>query len=63
MSDYVYVLTSIEMGWDCVCGVYTNYDDAVRYCMHGEDIPLAEMAEKIEDGDTSYVIHTKRLNA
>ena len=61
MTEYVYVVTSTEMGWDCVCGVYTDYDKAVLSCFHDDDREFDEKASEVENGDTSYVIHTKRL--
>lgn len=61
MSEYVHVVTGLEMGWDCVCGVFTEYDDAVMSCFHDDTLSFAEKIEAVEGGDTSYVIHTKRL--
>lgn len=63
MGDYVYVVTHLEMGWDCVCGVYKDYQKAVLSCFWDDDRSLEEKAVEIEDGDTSYIIHTKRLEA
>jgi hypothetical protein len=60
---YVYVVTSVEMGWDCVCGVYENLDDAYQSCFHDNplNLSLEQMEEMVEDGDTNYVVHTKKL--
>lgn len=61
MANYVYVVTSVEMGWDCICGVYKDYQKAVLSCFWDDDRSFEEKAAAIEDGDTSYIIHTKRL--
>jgi hypothetical protein len=63
MREYVYVVTSVEMGWDCVCGVYKTPESAYRSCFHDneEGLTLEEMEARVEDGDTSYVVHAKRL--
>lgn len=62
MSQYVYVVTSLEMGWDCVCGVYTNVDSAYRSCFHDDvERTVEEMRDLVENGDTSYVVHSQRL--
>lgn len=64
MSEYVYVVTNIEMGWDCVCGVYKTNEGALRHIF-----PDAEHAEMTEDEledlynneNECCVIHCKRL--
>jgi hypothetical protein len=61
MSEYVYVITSTEMGWDCVCGVYKNYRKAVESCFWDDDRDFEEKEREVEDGDTSYIIHRKKL--
>lgn len=58
---YVYVVTSTEMGWDCVCGVYENVDDAYRSCYNPDNLSLDEMKELVENGDTAYVVSVKKL--
>lgn len=64
MTEYVYVVTSLEMGWDCVCGVYKTSESAYRSCFeHDSGLTLEEMTAQVEDGDTSYVIFTKLLRA
>ena len=64
MTDYVYVVTNVEMGWDCVCGVYKTSESAYRSCFNDEDgLTLEEMTAKVEDGDTSYVVSAKLLRA
>jgi hypothetical protein len=62
MTEYVHVVTSLEMGWDCVCGVYRSEESAIRSCFHDdEERSLDEMRELVEDGSLMYVIHTKKL--
>lgn len=63
MSEYVYVVTSTEMGWDCVCGVYESQESAYRRCFHSNEdgLSLEEMMEQVDDGDTPYVITAQRL--
>jgi hypothetical protein len=60
---YVYVVTSVELGWDCVCGVYENVEDAYRSCFDGNplNLSLEQMETMVEDGDTNYVVHAKKL--
>jgi hypothetical protein len=57
----VYVVTSTEMGWDCVCGVFLSEESAVRSCFHDnpDNLTLEDMAYMVDDGDTSYVITYK----
>lgn len=63
MSDYVFVVTHLEMGWDNVCGVYKTSESAYRHCFHDnpENLTLEEMTAMVEDGDTSYVVSAKKL--
>lgn len=63
MTDYVYVVTHLEMGWDNVCGVYKTSEGAYRSCFHDnpDGFTLEEMTRQIEDGETEYVVHHKRL--
>lgn len=58
----VYVVTNVEMGWDCVCGVYEKLDDAYRSCFSYNplNLTLDQMEAMVEDGDTSYVVHAKK---
>lgn len=65
MTEYVYVVTHLEMGWDCVCGVYKTYEGALRHVF--SDPSHTEMTEEeLEDlynsgNDECYVIHDKKL--
>lgn len=63
MTNYVFVVTNLEMGWDNVCGVYQTSESAYRYCFHDnpDNLTLEEMTELVENGDTSYVVHAQRL--
>lgn len=62
MTEYIHVVTSTEMGWDCVCGVHRTEEGAYRSCFHDdEERSLEEMRELVDNGDTSYVVHTKKL--
>lgn len=65
MTKYVHVVTNLEMGWDNVCGVYESEESAYRSCFHDnpDNLSLDEMQALVEDGDTQYVVHTKRLEA
>lgn len=60
----VYVVTNVEMGWDCVCGVYTDKVDAIRRCFgdNEADLSYEEMESLINNCDTSYVVHYKTLS-
>lgn len=63
MTEYVYVVTGVELGWDCVCGVYKTSESAYRRCFDGDDLTLEEMIAQVENGDTSYVVSAKPLRA
>lgn len=60
---YVYVVTSLEMGWDCVCGVYEKPEDAYYSCFNDNplNLTLEQMQAIVDDGDTHYVVHEKKL--
>lgn len=65
MTQYVHVVTGLELGWDCVCGVYKTYEGALRYIFcepeHAEmtEAQLTELYE--DDSDCQYIIHDKKL--
>jgi hypothetical protein len=61
MAQFVYVVTHLEMGWDCVCGVYTDYRKAVESCYWDDERAFEEKEREVENGDTCYVIHHKKL--
>ncbi|QYW06667.1 hypothetical protein uav_136 [Pseudomonas phage UAVern] len=63
MTDYVYVLTHLEMGWDCVCGVYMSLDGALRSIFEDEceGKSTGELEDRYNNEDTCYIIHKKRL--
>ena len=57
MIKYVYVVTNVEDGWDCVRGVYTTEElakDYLRQCGVSE--------EEIENDESTYIIHKETLN-
>lgn len=64
MSEYVYVVTSLEMGWDCVCGVYQTNDGALRYIFEDdhEDQTEEQLQKRYDDSENdNLIIHSKRL--
>lgn len=61
MKKIVYVVTGLELGWDCVCGVYEQYESAIKSLFDDEDISIEEMIEQYEDGRLDYIIHEKYL--
>lgn len=61
MASYVYVVTHLEMGWDCVCGVYKDYRKAVESCYWDDDRSFEEKESEIDCGNTAYVIHHKKM--
>lgn len=66
MSEYVYVVTSLEMGWDCVCGVYRTNEDALRYIFDdwGEEYTEEQLQERYDNSERdTLIIHDKRLGA
>ena len=46
MNKTVYVVTGLELGWDCVCGVF-------------KDVNLDELQKVFPEG--SYVIHEQTV--
>lgn len=62
----VYVVTSVELNWNCVCGVFSTIESLAKY-FFGTQEPDAEkrnkkynIIPKIEaDIDEFYVIHEK----
>lgn len=64
MTDKLYVVTGLALGWDCVCGVHRTYEGALRY-IFGEPehktMTVAELEELYDEGDSGYIIHNERL--
>lgn len=66
MSEYVYVVTHLELGWDCVCGVYTSYEGALRYVFPNpehEEMSAEELEDLYNDDNRSCIIHQERLES
>lgn len=66
MRQTVYVVTGLELGWDCVCGVYKTYEGALRYILcepEHKDLTEEQLSELFEsrEGDYSYIIHDETL--
>lgn len=64
MTEYVYVVTGLELGWDCVCGVHRTYEGALRYIFQEpehKEMTEAELEELYEECDSGYIIHDERL--
>ena len=66
MAEYVHVVTGLELGWDCVCGVYKTYEGALRYILcepSHEDLTEDQLGELFEshEGDYGYIIHDETL--
>lgn len=60
---YVYVVTSTEMGWDCVCGVYEKEEDAYSRCYpyNPHNLNHKQIKALVDDGETAYVITVRKL--
>lgn len=58
----VFVITNPELGWDCVCGVYENRDDAEKYCAERDKVDQETWKnnEKLI-GDSMWIIHETTL--
>ena len=71
----VYVVTNVEMGWDCVCGVFSTVEGLAGFFAPEDDwdengyikkdspfynMSLDELKDRIQLGP--YVIHDKNLN-
>lgn len=66
MSQYVYVVTDVELGWDCVCGVYLTEEEAIAECKPSPEEYEAdkEWYDQHLDSDGMFntrVIHCKKL--
>ncbi|UOL48454.1 hypothetical protein QGX12_gp031 [Pseudomonas phage Kremar] len=64
MKQTVYVVTGLELGWDCVCGVHRTFESALRYIFNDvehKDMTVDELEELYDEGDSSYIIHDERL--
>lgn len=64
MKETVYVVTGLELGWDCVCGVYRTFESALRYIFQEPEhktMTVEELEELYDEGDSSYIIHDERL--
>jgi len=63
----VYVVTNVEMGWDCVCGVFSSIKSLAQYFfedIEDEDVIEADYTtvSSIEaDINDCYVIHEEEL--
>lgn len=55
----VFVLTDTELGWDCVRGVFTSYEDIVEY--YNTDIADDNEITDTRDLPDCYVIHSERI--
>jgi hypothetical protein len=58
----VYVVTGVELGWDCVVGVYTDeevarkeYPDEDSYVIHEETLDRTKIEEYEDDMEEEYV--------
>ena len=56
MNQEVFVITNHELGWDCVCGVFSTREKALDY--------LKEISSDIKGGrieewadENNYIIH------
>lgn len=64
MTEYVYVVTHLEMGWDCVCGVYKTNEGALRYIFPEPEHALMteeELEDLYNEDNQECIIHAKRL--
>lgn len=49
----VYVVTGIELGWDCVVAVFDNNEAAEKHCK--------ELDENWNEYEGDYIIHEQEL--
>lgn len=66
MSKKVYVVTSTNLGWDCVVGVYSTYKLAEKACKPSQEEYDAdpEWYNKHLNSEgmfDDYIIHAERL--
>lgn len=57
----VYVLTSTELGWDCVIGVFKSEEGLLAYINEDSDTPVNSI-DDIESVYDSYVVHEEFLH-
>lgn len=59
----VYVLTNADLGWDCVCGVFTKKEDILDYLNEGNEPDDECYFHTLDDLDnSSYVISEEFLH-
>lgn len=66
MTEYVYVVTNSELGWDCVCGVFKSNEGALRYIYNEPEhasLTEAEMEAMLDDNHMCYYIDCQPLEA
>lgn len=68
MSEYVYIVTDSELGWDCVVGVYATYERALEDCKpdpeeYAEDPEFFDPMLDHEGKFKTRHIFTKQLEA
>lgn len=64
MSKTVYVVTSTDLGWDCVVGVYPTYELAEAACKPEPDEAQWFKDKGYLDADgmfDTHIIHTKGM--
>ena len=60
-NELVYVLTSTELGWDCVMGVFKSEEGLLDYINENSDTPINSI-DDIESVYDSYVVHGEFLH-
>lgn len=51
MSEYMYVVTYPELGWDCVIGIFTTEDRAKEFCNGRGDYVICRTQVNPENED------------
>lgn len=56
----IYVVTGVDLGWDCVCGAYTSKETAIKQFQGAWFDEGEEITEQLLQ-DNGYIIHEVQL--
>ena len=62
MAKKVFVVTDVENGWDCVCGVYSTKAKAIKEGVFYGETPTKEEKAAFNRGESTRIIHEEYLD-
>lgn len=63
MSKSLIVITGVELGWDCVLGVYSGEEAVLDSWLNQElEPPFTDFKELVESFNGEYVLHYETLD-